>query len=417
MSIDLGDSILRDRAGQRAWLTDPKAYWEGLTEATHDLGAPLVAIQADALSHNAHDLLRRAGGLPVRVASKSIRVREVLDRVLTLPGYAGVLAYSLAEAVWLSDTIDDIVVAYPTVDSGAIHDLVTDPQAARRVTIMVDSIEHLDVVDQVLPAGKRETVRVCLDFDASWHHALFGNVGVHRSPLHTPENLRALAEHIDARDGFTLVGVMSYEAQIAGVQNDPAGNPLKGRLMRTIQRASGRELRERRGRALELVREVADLEFVNGGGTGSIEHTVAEPGITEVAAGSGLFGPHIFDHYAHFAPAPAVAFAVDVVRTATRDSATAFGGGWIASGVSGADRSPQPVWPTGLRFGPREGAGEVQTPLMGDAARSLAIGDRVWMRHAKSGEVMEHVPEVHWVTDGHVVATTPTYRGEGKSFS
>ena len=417
MSIDLGDPQLRARSEERAWLTDPSRYWEGLIRATEDLSAPLVAIQTEALAHNAHDLLRRAGRLPIRVASKSIRVRDVLDRVLALPGYAGVLAYSLAEAVWLSDTIDDIVVAYPTVDRAAIRDLITDAQTARRVTVMVDSIEHLDVIDSVLPARQRETVRVCLDLDASWHHPILGNIGVYRSPLHRPEDLRAMAEHVHARDGFTLVGVMSYEAQIAGVQNAPSGNPLKGRVMRTMQRASGGELRERRGRALELVRQVADLEFVNGGGTGSIEHTVAEAGITEVAAGSGLFGPHLFDHYAHFHPAPAVSTALDVVRTATHETATLFGGGWIASGVSGLDRSPQPVWPEGLRFSPREGAGEVQTPLLGASAHRLTVGDRVWMRHAKSGEPMEHVNEVHWVTGETRSGSSLTYRGEGKSFS
>src|SRR5690606_31211346 len=126
------------------------------------------------------------------------------------------------------------------------------------------------------------------DFDASWHQRLLGNVGVHRSPLHTPEALRELAEKVMRREGFTLVGVMSYEAQIAGVQNAPSGKPITGALMRQIQRISWNELRERRARAIALVREIAPLEFVNGGGTGSIERTASDPSITEIAAGSGL---------------------------------------------------------------------------------------------------------------------------------
>ena len=74
------------------------------------------------------------------------------------------------------------------------------------------------------------------------------------------------------------------------------------------------------------------------------------------------------------------------------------------------------AWPPGLRLLPREGAGEVQTPLAGAAAAALRPGDRVWLRHAKSGELSERVNEFHVVNGGAVTATVPTYRGEGKAF-
>ncbi|QNN64048.1 alanine racemase [Leucobacter denitrificans] len=370
----------------------------------------------EALCANAHDLLRRAGGLPIRVASKSIRVRAVLDAVLALPGFSGVLAYSLAEAVWLSDTIDDIVVAYPSVDRAAIAALATDERVAERVTIMVDSVDQLDVIDSVLPPTKRASIRVCLDFDASWQSGVLGHIGVLRSPIHNPRDLRELAECVSQRPGFTVVGVMSYEAQIAGVGDKPVGKPATGLLMRAIQRMSGAELRERRAEAIASVREVAELEFVNGGGTGSIESTVAEGAVTEVAAGSGLYGPHLFDNYRQFTPAPAVAFALDVVRKPSANAATLLGGGWIASGPAGEDRLPQLTWPTGLSYAPREAAGEVQTPVTGDAARDLRVGDRVWLRHTKSGEPMEHADSVVPVIGGVADDPVPTYRGEGKHF-
>ena len=417
MVFSLDDAKLRDRAYAEPWRLNPDGYWGGMNDATREFSAPLVAIQLDALTHNAHDLLRRAGGLPIRVASKSIRVREVLETVLRLPGYRGVLAYSLAEAVWLSATIDDVLVAYPTVDRAAIAALAADERAASRVTVMIDSVEQLDLIDSVVPPAGRQSIRVCLDFDSSWRHRVLGNVGVFRSPVHESEELRSLAETVVARPGFMLVAVMSYEAQIAGVQNAPKGNPLMGTAMRVIQAKSADELRERRARAIGLVREIAELEFVNGGGTGSVERTVSEPAITEVAAGSGLYGPHIFDHYQHFTPAPAVGYALDVVRKATPETATVFAGGWIASGVAGPDRLPQPVWPRGLSFAGREGAGEVQTPLLGANAATLGVGDRVWMRHAKSGEVMEHVAQVALVSQDEKVGEVPTYRGEGKVFS
>jgi len=105
-----------------------------------------------------------------------------------------------------------------------------------------------------------------------------------------------------------------------------------------------------------------------------------------------------------------------VVRRPTAGIATLLGGGWIASGPPSSDRLPQPVWPQGLRMLPREAAGEVQTPVTGPAARDLAIGDRVWMRHTKAGELSEHVNEFAVVDGGSVVDTVPSYRGEGKAF-
>lgn len=394
-----------------------------MTAATKHLSAPVVALGLEALAHNAHDVLRRAKGKPVRVASKSIRVRGVLDAVLALPGYRGVLAYTLAEALWLSEAIDDIVVAYPSADRAAIAALAADERAASRIAVMIDSVEQLELIDSIAPPANRTPIRVCLDFDASWNTKLLGSIGALRSPVHEPAALRRLAERVLQRKGFKLVGVMSYEAQIAGVGDEPIGRPANGMLMRAIQKQSAAELRERRAEALSSVQAVQPLEFVNGGGTGSIEGTVAEDAITEVAVGSGLFGPRLFDNYRAFTPAPAVAFALDVVRRPNRDTATLLGGGWIASGVSGQDRSPQVVYPEGLSYAAREGAGEVQTPLIGKTARPLRVGDRVWLRHTKSGEPMEHANEIVPVmvqqqgnTRSSSIEPMLTYRGEGKCF-
>lgn len=415
MTLDLAAPKLLEAASRRPW-SRPESYWPGFSEATKDRSAPVLALGVEALAWNAHDMLRRAGGLPIRVASKSVRVRGVLDAVLALPGYRGVLAYTLAEALWLSETIDDIVVAYPTADRAALAGLAADERAASRVTVMIDSEEQLDLIDAVAAPAKRLAVRVCLDFDASWRSRALGHVGVLRSPVGSPEGLRRLAEAVLARPGFELVGIMSYEAQIAGVGDRPLGKPAEGLLMRTVQRVSGAELSERRAAAIAGVREVASLEFVNGGGTGSIERTVAESAVTEVAAGSGLFGPHLFDNYRSFTPAPAVAFALDVVRRPNAETATLLGGGWIASGPAGSDRLPQVTWPQGLHYAAREAAGEVQTPVIGAAARGLRVGDRVWMRHTKAGEPMEHRHELVPVADGAAGEPLLTYRGEGKCF-
>jgi D-serine deaminase-like pyridoxal phosphate-dependent protein len=399
----------------QSWL-DPELYWTSLSAATEKLETPFGAISIAALSYNAHDMLRRANGTTIRVASKSVRVRGIVDAVLALPGFAGVLSYTLAEGLWLAETIDDVVVGYPSADRASIAKLGKSAKLAKRVTLMVDSLAQLDLVDAVLPANAREPIRVALELDASWRSKALGYLGVYRSPVRTVEQATALARAIVARPGFTLVGMMAYEAQIAGVINRPPGKPVLAATVDYVQKNSTLELQERRGAVVAALRELADLEFVNGGGTGSLERTASDPSVTEIAAGSGLFGPHLFDGYSHFQPAPAAAFALSVVRKPTPTMATLLGGGWIASGPPAPDRMPQPAWPRGLRYVGREGAGEVQSPLRGPGAAALRVGDRVWLRHTKAGELSEHLNEFAMVDDGVVVETMKTYRGEGKAF-
>ena len=330
------------RSDETPWL-DPQTYWPALTAATASLDPPLGAISVAALAHNAHSMLRRASGTSVRVASKSVRVRAVLDAVLALPGFRGVLAFSLAEALWLAsdteaqDGIADVVVGYPSVDRVAVAALAGSAQLASRVTLMVDSSDQLDFLDSVAAPDRRENIRVCLELDASWDVPLFGHVGTWRSPVHSVSSARALAETIVARRGFSLVGMMAYEGQIAGIADRPIGHPVRGAAMRWMQRHSARELASRRAAAVDAVGAVAELEFVNGGGTGSLESTSTELAVTEIAAGSGLFGPHVFDGYSRFRPAPAAAFALSVVRKPLPSMATLHGGGWVMGNLDTYD--------------------------------------------------------------------------------
>ncbi|WP_144877101.1 alanine racemase [Microbacterium sp. 1.5R] len=394
------------------WL-DPARYWPRLSAATGHLPAPVAVIDLGALRHNAFDMLVRAGGLPIRVASKSVRVRAVLDAVLALPGYRGILAFTLPEALWLAETHDDIVIGYPTVDRAALAALFASEQAVQRVTLMVDDPAHLDLIDSVAPPERRPEIRVAIDADASLRSAALGHIGVRRSALFTAGEVAAFARAIVRRPGFRLVGLQMYEAQIAG-QGDDAG--IDAPVIRLMQARSRAELRERRAEIVGALTGIAPLEFLNGGGTGSLEFTGSDESLTEASAGSGLLGGHLFDGYRSFQPAPAAAFAFDVVRRPAADIATVLGGGWIASGPAVASRQPRPVWPDGLRTLPREAAGEVQTPLQGAKATQLGVGDRVWFRHAKSGEPAERIDGYHLVSGDEVVDHLPTYRGEGKAF-
>ncbi len=379
-----------------------------LTEATRHLDAPFAVVDLTAFEANAADLVRRAGGLPIRVASKSVRVRGLVDRVLGRPGFRGVLAYHLAEANWLADTgIDDVVVGYPCADRRAWSDLVGDERRRRAVTVMVDSVAHLDWVDALLGPG-HPTVQVCLDVDASLDVGPV-HIGMRRSPVHSPRQAGRVARAIAQRPGFELRGIMLYEGQIAGVADT-------SRAVRAMKRRSAAELSVRRGKVVAAVRAHGDLRFVNGGGTGSLEVTGADAAVTELAAGSGLFGPTLFDRYDSFEPQPAAVFALPVVRKPRPGIATLYSGGYIASGPTGANRVPRPVYPRGLTLMRAEGAGEVQTPVRGRPARSLAVGDLVWMRHAKAGELCERFDAVHLVDAAGTVTTMPTYRGESRNF-
>lgn len=390
-----------------------------LNRATADLDPPFAVVDLDAYWTNAGDMLRRAGGRPIRLASKSIRCRALLERTLASDdGFRGTLAFTLPEALWLADHgRRDLVVAYPTVDRSALRALAAREDDAG-IAVMVDGVEQLDLIDAAAQeAGGTRPIRVCIDADASWR-PLGGrvHVGVKRSPLHAPEQVAALARAIVARPALRLVGLMAYEAQIAGLGDRPAGKPLLGRALRAVQRASMHELAERRAAIVAAVEAIAPLEFVNGGGTGSIESTAAEPAVTEVAAGSGLYGPTLFDAYSRFRPLPAALFALPVVRRPARGVVTALGGGYLASGSGDRARLPRPVLPPGLRLDGREGAGEVQTPLLGATADRLRVGDRVWLRHAKAGELCERFDALHLIEGDRVVETVATYRGEGKTF-
>jgi D-serine deaminase-like pyridoxal phosphate-dependent protein len=288
--------------------------------------------------------------------------------------------------------------------------------------VMVDCVEHLQLIERAVGAVQREPIRVCIDVDAGW--PLLGGrvrVGAKRSPLRTPAQAAALARAIVGRDGLRLVGIMASEAQTAGLGDAPPGRPLRAAAIRALQSRSVRELRARRAAIVTAVREVAEqaggrLELVNGGGTGSLEVTAAEPAVTEVSAGSGLYAPTLFDAYRAFSPRPAALFALPVVRRPGRGAVTALGGGYLASGSADTARLPRPHLPAGLRLDRLEGAGEVQTPLLGPAAERLRIGDRVYMRHAKAGELCERFAVLHLLEGERVVGQAPTYRGEGQCF-
>ena len=394
--------------------------WARLNAAVESAGTPLptplVVVDLDAFDTNADDLVRRAAGKPIRVASKSVRVPDLLRRVLARDGVCGVLAFTLREALWLEEqgVSDDLVVAYPTVDRGALAQLVASPRAAGRITLMVDDVAHLDVVDSVR-ASTAVPVRIAIDVDAGLRLA-GQHVGPKRSPLHDAAGVIELARAVVARPGFTLVGVMTYEGQVAGLQDVVPTARARSLIIRGLKSASVPQLAARRRAVADALAEIVELEFWNAGGSGSVETSGGDEVVTEIAAGSGLLVPTLFDHYRSFVPRPAAFYALPVTRRPSADVATVHGGGLVASGPAGPDRLPTPWAPAGLEVTTLEGAGEVQTPLTGPAAGRLRIGDLVWFRHAKAGELMEHALTAHLLVGDALVGEATTYRGHGLAF-
>jgi D-serine deaminase-like pyridoxal phosphate-dependent protein len=385
-----------------------------------DIQAPFAFVDLDAVWSNSADMLRRAHGKPIRIASKSIRSRPVLQRLLDLdPGFQGVLGFTLREAIWLWEQgLRDLVVAYPTTDRACLTRLarITAENPEEAPVVMVDSPEHLDLIEEAASSFVAP-VRVAMEIDLSWW-PLGGRlkIGPKRSPIRTADQAVVLAQEIDRRERTRLVGVMAYEGQIAGVGDNVPGKAVSNLLIREMQSRSARDVAERRAEIVTALSAVAQLEFVNGGGTGSIELTASEWAVTEVAAGSGFFAPILFDHYRAFELQPAAMFALPIVRRPGPGVATALGGGYLASGVGASDRMPVPHLPPGLHLDRYEGAGEVQTPLRGSAADRLSIGDRVYLRHVKAGELCERFNSLYLVTGTTIRDEVPTYRGEGRAF-
>ena len=384
--------------------------------------APFALVDLDAMWSNAREMLARGAGTPIRVATKSVRCRALLATILAAeesagegsPGFRGLMTFTLPESLWLhGHGFDDLLLAYPSAHRSALAELGR-LNSERPPMVMVDSVEQLDYIEAAAD-GPRRPIHVCIELDVGWW-PLGGRfqIGAKRSPLRSAGQAQARAREIVARPSFELAAIMGYEAHIAGVGDRPLGKRAQRPLIRFVKRRSAAEIAERRAAVVAAVREVAPVAIVNGGGTGSIHTTRREGVITEVTAGSGFYAPTLFDRYADFRLTPAAMFAMPVVRRPGAGVATLLGGGYHASGAAGRDRLPQPHLPHGLRLDPLEGAGEVQTPVIGAAAAGLRVGHNVYLRHAKAGELCERFDSLYLVSGDQILDEVPTYRGEGR---
>jgi D-serine deaminase-like pyridoxal phosphate-dependent protein len=379
---------------------------------------PQAFVDLDRFEANAWSVLERAGDRPVRVASKSVRCLGLLEHLLAMsPRFRGVMCFTAPEALHLAAAgIDDLLVAYPTVDPAHLTEVAAAVDAGHRITLTVDSAEHVTHLERHLPPGA--SLPIAIDLDLSWQ--LPGlRFGVLRSPTDGADAAALLAARIVTSPRLHLDGIVAYEAQIAGVaERAPGRSRTEQAVVVNLKRRSVRRVARRRAAVVAAVERVTGgpLRVVNAGGTGSLETSSRERVVTEVTAGSGLFSPALFDHYDDFQHLPAAGFALPVTRHPTAGVVTCLGGGYIASGTVGPDKVPVVWGPAGARLTALEGAGEVQTPVRLPPGVELALGDPVLLRHAKAGELCERFATLLAIRGDRVVDELPTYRGQGATF-
>jgi D-serine deaminase-like pyridoxal phosphate-dependent protein len=389
---------------------------------------PLVVVDLDVLDANVERLARVAKehGKFLRVASKSVRVPELLKRILRAGGehFRGLMNFSLEEARLLAlEGFDDLLIAYPTVQPSDLAIARELTLRGNTVTLMIDSAEHVERLaaywrEAVSSSDAGPPLRVCIDMDLSWR-PLGLHLGVQRSPVRTLQDFRRLLDAVRERPELKLAGVMGYEAQIAGLGDENPFAPLLNPIKKWIKRKSIPNVAARRKAVSELLRERdAQVDFFNGGGTGSIRTTSCEAWVTEVTAGSGFLQSHLFDYYTSNQNQPAFCFALQVTRISQPDRLTCQSGGFIASGPTDRDKVPVPFLPAGLKPTGAEGYGEVQTPLVvpPDLRGKLHPGDPIFFRPAKAGEIAERFNEYLLKKGNEIVGRAKTYRGLGQCF-
>jgi D-serine deaminase-like pyridoxal phosphate-dependent protein len=399
----------------------PNERWARYKQALGDTPLPAALVDLDAFEANAERLFStaRKAGKKLRIASKSIRVPDLIRALLLRGGdvASGIMTYHAAETAYLAEQgFDDLLLAYPTARAHDAALLASATRAGKTVAVVVDDVRQLEVLEAAAEAANVR-LRVVVELDVAYRPLGLGHLGPLRSPLRTPVAVASFVEKIVARPRLEFAGLMAYEGHIAGVTDKSpfsrALNPGK-RLMKVLSRGGMEANRAAVTQALAAAGHPPGL--FNGGGSGSLTWSGADPSLTELTAGSGFLDSHLFDYYRDLVVEPAAFFALQVVRQPGRRVVTCHGGGLVASGEAGPDRLPVPALPQGLKLIPLEGAGEVQTPLVVPEGVEIRLGDPVFFRHAKAGELAEHFSEYLLVRGDKVEGRAPTYRGLGRCF-
>ena len=397
------------------------------------LRLPAMFVNLNALDVNIDRITKVAfrTGTSLRIATKSVRCVEILRRIVARAGsvMCGFMCFSVEEAAFLeSEGFDDFLIPYPTVQTPDIKTATLLTLSGKTITLTVDCVEHVSILDSLVAKFCEEIgdsdlfLRVAIDLDTSYE--LYGiKLGAHRSNIDSVDKFKQVAKAIADSKHLTLVGVVGYEASVAGLPDSNPFTHLPSFLMRFLKRQFFNNCKKFRADISLHCAKSGDinLEFFNGSGSGNIEDACNDVSLTEVAVGSAFLQSQLFDYYASNMCQPAICFALQTTRVNSEYVCTQ-GGGFVASGSCSSDKFPRPFLnPMTLTHYSDEGYGEVQTPLKvksgsrGQKDKSQ-IGDPILFRPAKSGEIAERFNEYVLLQDNKIVKSCKTYRGQGLSF-
>ncbi|MCB0502282.1 MAG: amino acid deaminase/aldolase, partial [Bacteroidetes bacterium] len=370
---------------------------------------PLAYVDLDLMHQNIDVLIERAKSKNIRIASKSIRCKSVMDRILQSNNqFKGIMCFTAEEAVYLAENrFDDIILAYPVVHPPHIQAIANKVRSGAKIYLMVDRMEHIHIIEKALQDAEIK-IPICIDIDMSVDFPGL-HFGVWRSALRSMKDFTKFVDKAILSEKVIIKGLMGYEAQIAGVGDNVTGKFLINTTIKGLKAVSIPQIKQFRKEAVNYLRSKdLELDFVNGGGTGSMESTCVEEVVTEITVGSGFYNSHLFDYYSNFSLLPAAGFALQITRRPKDGIYTCQGGGYIASGGIESIKAPLPYLPEGSKLIDQEGAGEVQTPIVYKGKTKLKIGDPIFLRHSKAGELCERFNELYLIEHGKIVEKAKT---------
>lgn len=405
---------------------------------------PSAWLDMDALDHNIKLVNQKTHAVRLRLATKSIRSLDVLRYIKdNSPHFIGLMSYAADESLYLLENgFDNVLCAYPTLDMDSVAATFRYIKQGATMIWMVDRPEHIDMLNEIAKAHDM-VIEVCLDINMSMPlPALY--FGTKRSALMSIKDVKKLLKHIKKRSNIIVSAAMGYEAQIAGLPEHLPRKALLAPAIRLLKNCSKKQVSQRRRSVIAYLKKQGyTLKLVNGGGSGSMDFTASQPEVSEITVGSAYYKPAYFDYMDSMNEFNAAAgFVLAVTRQPEKGVITCHSGGFIASGAAGIDKAPVVHYPKNLSIINGEGFGEVQTPMIINKTNSSNIpppniGERVWCRHAKAGELCEHFNEIiaYRQLSQSIASTchasdkallknntkTPhqlmtTYRGEGRCF-
>lgn len=382
--------------------------------------APALYIDLDQYDANQKALKELAdkGQKKLRLATKSLRIPYLINYSLQTgsPTFSGLLTFSVLESHYLfTQGHKDLLVAYPTSSILDLKLALEILEGGGSCTLTFDHLEHLKWAQREWQKLTSRTLPICLDVDASLKFMGL-HLGVFRSSLLSLSDIKKRLDELSLFPSLALQGLLHYEAQIAGLPDRDREFIVIQKIKELIRSVSKKVLKKERLEIMKLLNQKnINLKFFNGGGTGSMDSSVFDS-LTEVTAGSGLLHSHLFDKYSNQHTYAALFIVLPITRFPSANHILCQSGGFIASGETSKNKSPQIHLPKNIATLSAENFGEVQTPFLKLAHQNFNLGDPVIIRPCKAGEIMERFNKVILVRSQKIVDVVETYRGLNRNF-